>query len=116
MRDTALYIGTALFAAVCLWSRAAGADAVLYACTSSAHEGTVFVKLDEEHQTASMGRGVTTMFVPDPAIFGRDTVTWSHPVGNGLRWSYRFDRATGVLSYGPAERRDLTQQDVCKKR
>jgi hypothetical protein len=116
MRKTILSIGTALLAASSAWCGAAVADSVIYVCTSNAHEGAVFVKLDEQLKTASMGRGETTMFVPDPAIFDRDTVTWSHPVGNGLHWSYSFDRATGVLSYGPADRRDLIQQDLCKQK
>lgn len=116
MRNTILSTGTMLLAAASIWSGAAAADPVIYACTSSAHSGAVFVRLDETQKTASMGRGETTMLVPDPAIFNRDTVTWSHPIGNGQYWNYTFERATGIITYGPADRHDLAQQDVCKKR
>jgi hypothetical protein len=116
MRKMILYIGAASLAAVSICSGAAAADQVTYACTSNAHSGAVFVKLDERLKSASMGRAETTMLAPDPAIFNRDTVTWSHMVEKDLYWNYTFVRATGVLSYGPAKRDDLAQQDICKKK
>jgi hypothetical protein len=109
-------IGMAMLVASASWSGAADADPVTYACASNAHSGMVFVRLDEKLKTVSMGRSEDGMLAPDSAIFTRDTVTWSHMVEKGLDWDYTFVRATGALTYGPAKRGDLAQQDLCKKK
>ena len=116
MRKMILFTGTMLLAAASIWSGAAAADPVTYACTSNAHSGVVFLRLDEKLKTASMGRSEDGMLAPDTAIFNRDTITWSHQIEKGLYWNYTFERATGALSYGPPDRRDLSQQDICKKK
>jgi len=106
MKPTALVVG--LLAG---FATSVRADPATYSCTSHEHSRPTYLQLDEKARVVRMGRSATSLDVVEPAIFGKQSVTWAHPVGT-ISWSYTFDQATGVLTWGPPR---SPSQDRCKK-
>lgn len=116
MRRPYFHLAGMMLVAASIWCSSAAADPVIYVCTSKAHSGAVWLKLDDKLKTASMGRAEGVMVVPDLAIFNRETVTWSHVVEKGVSWNYSFAPVTGILTYGPAGHPELAQKHTCEKK
>jgi len=91
------------------------ADPVTYVCTSTYHSGVNYMTFDDKLKTVWLGRTLTDPGLKGPAFFNRDTITWTHLVGQ-RNWNYSFDRATGVLTYGWGTGFEESQQDTCKKK